>query len=406
MQICIYLCTLKTKIMSINNITGSPVEGEDFFGREKELAFAWNHIKKGNSIILSAPRRVGKSSFAKRILSIAKEANWNTLEIDLEEIKSEEGFVKLFVDKLENESWWKKTLTIAGNKIDQILQSIKPSLEFGEAKASFEWKAQKADIYEKLKSLLDHKEETLIMVDEVTVLLNSFIKTDAENGVTDVEFFLNWLRSFRQITGTKIRWIFCSSIGIDNFTNIYNLSYTLNDVNSLPIGEYTPKKAKEFVKALALSDNIEFSDEHIDYILGKLGWNLPYFIQIYFSKINQLIKIYDKNIDNETFDQAYTNLINEKELNTWGERIKEYNELEQYARLLLTNLSKVKEGESRNNLQNMLYLKINDEEKTKTILNKLLYMLKNDGYIMDNLEARYTFRSPLLRDFWFNRFAK
>jgi len=392
--------------MAINNITGSPVEGEDFFGREKELDFAWNHIKKGNSIILSAPRRVGKSSFAKRILSIAKEANWNTLEIDLEEIKSEEGFVKLFVDKLENESWWKKTLTIAGNKIDQILQSIKLSLEFGEAKASFEWKAQKADIYEKLKSLLDHKEETLIMVDEVTVLLNSFIKTDAENGVADVEFFLNWLRSFRQITGTKIRWIFCSSIGIDNFTNLYNLSYTLNDVDSIPIVEYTPEQAKEFINKLALSDNIEFSDEQIDYILEKLGWNLPYFIQIYFSKINQLIKIYDKNIDNETFDQAYTNLINEKELNTWDERLREYNELEQNARLLLKNLSKVKEGESRNNLQNMLYLKINDEEKTETVLNKLLYMLKNDGYIMDNLEARYTFRSPLLRDFWFNRFAK
>lgn len=392
--------------MSINNITGSPVEGEDSFGREKELDFAWNHIKKGNSIILSAPRRVGKSSFAKRILSIAKEANWNTLEIDLEEIKSEEGFVKLFVDKLENESWWKQALTITGNKFNQILQSIKPSLELGEAKASFEWKVQKTDIYEKLKSVLDHKEETLIMVDEVTVLLNSFIKTDAENGVADVEFFLNWLRSFRQITGTKIRWIFCSSIGIDNFTNLYNLSYTLNDVDSIPIGEYTPKQAKEFIKKLALSDNIKFSDEQIDYILEKLGWNLPYFIQIYFSKINQLIKIYDKNIDNETFDQAYTNLINEKELNTWDERLGEYNELEQYARLLLKNLSKVKEGESRNNLQNMLYLKINDEEKTETVLNKLLYMLKNDGYIMDNLEARYTFRSPLLRDFWFNRFAK
>lgn len=392
--------------MAINNITGSPVEGEDFFGREKELTFAWNHIKKGNSIILSAPRRVGKSSFAKRILSIAKEANWNTLELDLEEIKSEEGFVKLFVDKLENENWWKKALTIAGNKFDQILQSIKPSLEFGEAKASFEWKAQKADIYEKLKSLLDHKAETLIMVDEVTVLLNSFIKTDAENGVADVEFFLNWLRSFRQITGTKIRWIFCSSIGIDNFTNLYNLSYTLNDVDSIPIGEYTPEQAKEFINKLALSDNIEFSDEQIDYILEKLGWNLPYFIQIYFSKINQLIKIYDKNIDNEAFDQAYTNLINEKELNTWDERLREYNELEQYARLLLKNLSKVKEGESRNNLQNMLYPKINDEEKTENVLNKLLYMLKNDGYIMDNIEARYTFRSPLLRDFWFNRFAK
>jgi hypothetical protein len=54
----------------------------------------------------------------------------------------------------------------------------------------------------------------------------------------------------------------------------------------------------------------------------------------------------------------------------------------------------------------MLKIKIQDEEKAETVLNKLLNMLKNDGYIMYNLEAKYTFRSPLLRDFWFNRFAK
>ena len=54
--------------MAIGNIIGPPVEGENFFGREKELDFAWNHIKKGNSIILSAPRRIGKSSFAKKLL--------------------------------------------------------------------------------------------------------------------------------------------------------------------------------------------------------------------------------------------------------------------------------------------------------------------------------------------------
>ena len=84
--------------MAINNITGSPVEGDNFFGREKELKYAWNHIRKGNSLILSAPRRVGKSSFAKKLLEIAKGEKWNTLEINLEEIKSEEGFVKLFIE--------------------------------------------------------------------------------------------------------------------------------------------------------------------------------------------------------------------------------------------------------------------------------------------------------------------
>ena len=32
-------------------------------------------------------------------------------------------------------------------------------------------------------------------------------------------------------------------------------------------------------------------------------------------------------------------------------------------------------------------------------------MLKNDGYIIEE-ELKYTFRSPLLRDFWYNRFSK
>jgi hypothetical protein len=392
--------------MAINNITGPPVEGDDFFGRKKELDFAWDHIRKGNSMILSAPRRVGKSSFAKRILGTAKETKWNTLEINLEEIKSEEGFVKLFLEKLQNENWWQKTLAKTEDKINQILDSIKPSIELGEAKASIEWKSQKTDVYEKLKSLLNHKEETLIMVDEVTVLLDCFVKNDTENGVNDVKFFLNWLRSFRQVTGTKIRWIFCSSIGIDNFTSLHNLSYTLNDVDSMPIGEYIPEQAKEFIKELASSEDIRFSDDQVEYILNKLGWNLPYFIQVYFSSINQQIKIYDKPINIQTFDLAYNNLINKKDLNTWDERLKEYNEYEQFARLVLKNLSKITEGESRDNLFNMLKIKIQDEEKAETVLNKLLNMLKNDGYIMYNLEAKYTFRSPLLRDFWFNRFAK
>ena len=392
--------------MAINNITGSPVEGDDFFGREKELKYAWNHIRKGNSLILSAPRRVGKSSFAKKLLEIAKGEKWNTLEINLEEIKSEEGFVKLFIEKLQEESWWENIKARTGNIIGQILESIKPSIEYEGAKASFEWKNRKDDIYKKLKSLLDHKEETLIMIDEVTILLNCFIKNDIVNGINDVEFFLNWLRSFRQVSGTRIRWIFCSSVGINNFTSLHNISYTLNDMDPLPIGEFSKIQAADLINQLASSENLEFSRDQVNYILKKLGWNLPYFIQIFFSNINQLVKIHDKTISENTFDEAYIDLINEKHLNTWDERLSEYVEYEPYARMVLKNLSRVKEGEGRNTLYNLIYARTNDEEMTETILNKILYMLKNDGYLIQTSDDRNTFRSPLLRDFWFNRFAK
>lgn len=389
----------------INNITGSPVEGEDFFGRENELIHAWKSIAKGNSLILSAPRRVGKSSFAKKLLNTAKSEGWNTLEINLEEIKSEEGFVKKFIEQLAEQSWWNKIKNQSTEKFDKILSSIKPSLEYGGAQATLEWKSSKSDVYEKLKSLIEHDKETLIMVDELTVLLSSFLENDSENGKKNVEFFLNWLRSFRQVSGTKIRWVFCSSIGIDNFTSQYNLSYTFNDVNSFPIGAFTLIKANGLMKELAVSENLVLSDEISDYMLGKIGWLLPYFIQILFSKFNHLIQVNEKSISIETVDDAYGQLLNEKNLNTWEERLSEYNELEIHARELLKKLSTNNEGESRDFLFAFLNSKINDLEKTETVMNKLLYMLKNDGYLIDN-EVKYAFRSPLLRDFWYNRFVK
>ena len=76
--------------MTLTNITGAPVEGENFFGREKELDFDVKQIKAGNSLILSAPRRVGKSSFAKKVLEILGNDGWNTVEINLEEVKISE----------------------------------------------------------------------------------------------------------------------------------------------------------------------------------------------------------------------------------------------------------------------------------------------------------------------------
>ncbi|MFT6319191.1 MAG: AAA+ ATPase superfamily predicted ATPase [Granulosicoccus sp.] len=124
--------------MTIHNKTGSPVEGSNFFGREKELDFAWKHIKKGNSLILAAPRRVGKSSFAKKLLSFAEKEEWNTLEINLEQIKSEEGFVKLFIEKLKHESWWQSLKSGSLETTKQILDSIKPSVEYEGVKASLE----------------------------------------------------------------------------------------------------------------------------------------------------------------------------------------------------------------------------------------------------------------------------
>jgi len=388
----------------MNNITGPPVEGTDFYGRTKELDFAWRHIKKGNSHILAAPRRVGKSSFGKRLLVKADKEGWNTLEINLEEITSEEAFISLFIEKLEQESWWTKFKTKSKEKIEKLLSSIKGSIEFEGIKGTVEWQKSKENIYDKLKQLLDHKEDTLIMIDEVTILLNSYLQ-DKENGLNNVTFFLNWLRSFRQVSGTKIRWVFCSSIGLDNFTNIHGLSYTFNDVPPFPLGAFDTVTGQALLENLAKSDNLEVPQEVIHYMLKKLGWLLPYFIQILHYKVNYLVQIQSLPISKKTVDIAYDQLMSENYLNTWDERLKDYKDLESHSRIILNKISQHSEGERRANLISKLNVQLNDPTKAELAIAKVLKMLINDGYLVE-VKGKYLFRSPLLKDFWFNRFVK
>ena len=44
-------------------------------------------------------------------------------------------------------------------------------------------------------------------------------------------------------------------------------------------------------------------------------------------------------------------------------------------------------------------------EEVDYILSKVLEMLENDGYIL-KMDSIRTFRSPLLRDYWFYKFVQ
>ncbi|MCL2312993.1 MAG: hypothetical protein FWC41_11005, partial [Firmicutes bacterium] len=203
---------------------------------------------------------------------------------------------------------------------------------------------------------------------------------------------------------TKVRWILCSSVGIENFASMHQLSKHLNDVHSFPIGAFTEYEATDFISRLEVDENVQFAKEHIQYILDKLVWHLPFFIQIFVEKINFLICVEGKQLSNDTIDEAYNRLITESHFNTWDERLKEYYDFEVDARKVL-KLCTVPNGISRENLLANLSSQTSDIEKTETVLAKLLDMLKNDGYLMEH-NGKYTFRSPLLRDFWYNRFIK
>jgi hypothetical protein len=376
---------------------GPPVEGNNFYGREENLQYAWkNHISEGVSLLLSAPRRVGKTSFSKKMLKLAEKNRWKTLYLDLEGISTESEFVSLFKEELKSEKWWNK----AGNTILKIFESIK-EIKIAGSGISINSDIWRKETYGKIKQLIESIEKILIVVDELTIYLNHLLTQ--ENGREKVEFFLEWLRRFRQTK--KVSWIFCSSVSIENFTSMHQLSKHINDLHPFHIGAFTEEEAKGFISCLNVDKNVQFTKEHIQYILDKLVWHLPYFIQLLVEKINFLVCVDGKPLSNNTIDEAYNCLITEKHFNTWDERLKEYFEFEENARKVLKLCAYPHEGRSREDLLNYLTANKDEKDKTDSILSKLLDMLNNDGYLVEH-NGKYIFRSPLLRDFWYARFIK
>jgi hypothetical protein len=66
---------------------------------------------------------------------------------------------------------------------------------------------------------------------------------------------------------------------------------------------------------------------------------------------------------------------------------------------ILNAVSRNPDGESSNNLKQLMSRHIHDQEKRDASLRYLLEVLQSDGYLVRD-EGRYRFRSPLLRDYW------
>lgn len=387
--------------MCISNRIGPPVEGDNFYGRSKEIALANRLLDSMHSLLLSAPRRIGKSSLAKKLIQEKQTQGWTCVYIDLEEISTEQGFLKLMIEALEKGGVWKQITGTVSQEIKTIRERVE-KISIGPVGVNLTPRANDENLYNDLKELIQHDKDTFIVVDELSLFLGNLLRSDENNA--KVKFILNWLRSLRQVSQTKVRWLFCGSVGLKNFTSALNLGYTVNDLTEFSLDELSREEAYGLLSSLCRSESIGYSDDIIHYALDKLYWNIPYFIQVLFSK---LVEMNCKDIDKKAIDIAYRQLCSDSYLRTWSERLSEYRELEIPARKILKTLSQKPEGLKRDVLLSVLMSGENPSqvELVDLQLSRVLDMLENDGYLIKKESIR-TFRSPLLRDYWYERYVQ
>lgn len=385
---------------------GNPVQGEDFFDREKELAIIWDRLKREHLLML-APRRIGKTSILEKLIvdaeahgfkaaKICRFARCHT-EMDCmhEIIKALEQqhapFIDIFKERLERIK--SISISLTGVKVDLDASHAEPWRELG---------TELAETLEEIGG------QWLIPVDELPTFVLTLLKQ--KDGQNRTQQFLDWFRSLRQQHHQSIHWILAGSIGLDTVAARLNLGDTINDLSIFPLGAFEIAVAQRFLRALADSYTIRLSDEMIEYMVQRVGWPVPYYLQLLFNAVYEHVNNSDQLIDKKIIDDAFETLLlpaYKAYFDYWRQRLKE--ELEEpdsgYAIRLLNSICYDQTGVSRQTLQQVLSRVISNPEQRNDKLGYLLDVLENDGYlIVDN--QRYRFRLELLREYWKQRIAR
>lgn len=167
----------------------------------------------------------------------------------------------------------------------------------------------------------------------------------------------------------------------------------------------TKEEATLLFEKLDESYGTELSKEDIDYILGRIGWKLSYFIQLFFNKLTGDKEKYQQMNLEDCVNKIFLEIIQEHEIATWSERLTAYGEDETASRKLLNYLCLPDHKNERSLLEEIIKDFVPENADINEKYSNIKRMLETDGYIVQD-DTGIHFRSPIIQEYWFNRYIQ
>jgi uncharacterized protein len=397
---------------------GNYVEGDRFWGRERELSLFIEDLDAGANILLVAQRRIGKTSLMHQV-SRQIQDRYLCLHVDLEQSASAaDAIAELSAATRQDAKLWDKTKKIFGN----ILQSVNvvDSLQVAGLKIALRGGLTGGDWQDKgdrvLEALANADRPVVIFFDEVPILVSRLLKGEdfviTPERRRQVDEFMSWLRANSLKYQGKVRIVLTGSIGLEPILRQAGLSATINHLAPFELGYWSAETAQGCLAALAQNYGVIFETGAIDRILENLGVLVPYHVQMFFDSVdrhctlNEIATVSVAVID-EVYHSKMLGVRGQSNLSHLEERLRMVLGLAFYplALDLLTEAAvvgcltsaaiKILGKESSIDLGN--YGSINEACR------EILMVLEHDGYLKQS-QSGYVFVSKLIRDWWDARY--
>jgi len=385
----------------MKNIVGQAVRNEDFWARPYELEDIWDVIESGSHILLCAPRRVGKTSIMYKILDEPR-SNYIPIYIDTESADSQSEFwMKVFNELMEEDfinglqtkakHFWSQIKTI---KISSITTK---GVEFGDGE-TLDYKLA----FKKLIKDLDSDKKLIIMLDEFAQTVENIIQYEDKDD-ENKQNAMSLLKAHRELRqdkqfSKKVTFIYAGSIGLETVVSKIGAIKHINDLNNVKISPLELPDAKLFAEKLFTDIQVDISGDDIDYLLAKIEWLIPFYIQLIGQEIKKLYRRAPE-VNTSVIDKATLRALdNRNHFESWQSKLKTGLNANEYlfAKEVLNIIS------GQNTLDSLAIGNIATKhqlsaDEARECIQSLVY----DGYINNNDDPKvYRFNSPILKMWW------
>ena len=386
---------MSTEWINPKIIIGNKATGDFYYNRQDIVNEIWETINNGSHVLLAAPRRVGKTSVMVYMTENCAE-NIKCIFENIQSISSENAFYKRFYELIlsclrkDRKIWSQIGDFIQNIKIEEI--SIEGTVKFGD-KTELNFLEEINKILPKLSNI-----KVILFLDELPEILHRLNKQDKKEEANGI---LKNLRRWRQEPQFKnLCIVLAGSIGIHHVVkSVDGRTSDINDLYKIKVEALTHTEAVSYISWATAKATVRYSKSLQTYLLQKIQYHLPYFINLMLDEINKTARKKNQlKITNEDIDNAFKKVVKESDhFKDWKSRLFDYFPQDE-ADFMNETLIYIAHNEQINKRQ--LYDLARKHSKQTGYMD-LVEGLEKDGYITEN-EDNFIFISPFLKAFWKN----
>lgn len=383
--------------ISPNTITGNLARGKNYFERGDIQSNIWHEIEKGNYVLFIAPRRVGKSS----IVSYMADNPLNGFICKYEDIESDDS-IQDFYKRLCR--LIKEAVTMQGKSRGWLIEwwnswTLKKigtdNIELG--KADLDYK-EVFDIL--LSNLKDKNEKVVLFLDEFPDVIWNIYQTKGENEATLLLSYVRTLSHNDEFKNTFVL-VLLGSVGLAHIVKkITGRTHKINETHKEYLPALSYDQSLSFIDFLIRDATMKIDSRIKNYLLEKVGYYIPYYIQLLIEECDDLLKAESRpGLTTEDIDQAYNSLMKKNQFfEDWDSRLSKYFPekinflnavLSQCANKNLLSIQEIYD----------IAIEYNNNLEWKADIDDILIA---DGYL-NEADQEFRFNSPLLKDWWKSR---